>query len=206
MKKTSVLIIVLCGLFSFVSCKKDKDAANYFSFDGKAYSVDSVAFDELVFNDGDANELSVFQFQFLSMSNGDTTRLYLAVLDRNSNTLGTNYPAIAQNSVTDTRGIFPFGILFVSGISFEHVDGFVTSDKGSVDIKKSGSIYTFSFNDIGAGTYDDLFDSNDDNDLEYTEAGIIQGNYVGPMDKTIHILSKSNVIDNPLIKSLQPGK
>ncbi len=197
----------LIGLVSLFSCKKDKDP-NHFSFDGTDYPIDSVALIEEVYNDGEINEQSVFQFYFLSITDGDTTELDIAVYDNNSNALSGNYPAIDQATASSAdRVIFPFGILFMSRISFQDETAYYTGEGGSIDISRSGGTYSIDFNNISMGEYDDILDLDDNDDCEYTQEGRLNGLYNGAITKKTVVLSKDdtngNIGLNKLIRKFQ---
>jgi hypothetical protein len=199
--KKNFLFIVVAGLFILSSCSKD-DGLGHFTYKDKSYPIDSVALHELVFNDGTATEASVFQFIFLSMNNGDTTRFMLAVYDKDTQVLDGNYPSVLVNS-DETRKIFTFGLIFGSGIGFQDDTWVYTGDGGSVDISNNKGTYSIKFNKISAGVYTDMFDTNHDNNVGYTEVSTIGGSYKGVIDKTIHILSKNNLNEPSLIKNFK---
>jgi hypothetical protein len=199
--KKILIPLVLTGLFIFSSCGK-KDSPNQFTYKGKAYPIDSIILNELVFNDGTASEGSIFQFGFFSINKGDTTRFLLALSDESTQELNGNYPSVLVNSEA-TRRIITFGFIVVSAIGFQDDTYVYTGEGGSVDISNHNGTYTIKFNDISAGVYTDMLDANHDNNVGYTEVSTIGGSYKGVIDKTIHILTKNNSYQNPLIKNFK---
>jgi len=202
MKKVSMLLIVMCGLFTFMSCDKSEDTGNHFSYDGKVYPINRVSMEELVLDDGTMDEMSIFQFEFLSITDNDTTALLIGAFDESSTTLSGNYPALAQGS-DEARGIFPFGFVFGSFIVFQNDDLFVTGEGGSADLNRTGDDYSIKFKNITVGEYGDLIDSDSDGDFEFTETGSIGGYYEGYIDTVRTILSKNRVIDNNILLKLK---
>lgn len=203
MKKFFVVLIVFCGIVLFASCKKDDDKGNFFVFDNTIYPIDSVSLTRLIFSEGTADEQDIYQFIFYSIEPGDTTAFLAGLFDNNTNTLGGNYEAFDQNAPGVTRGIGPFGFFFASGITFETGDPYMTGEGGSMDVSKSDGIYSISFNDISVGDYDDLFDSDNNDDSEYTEAGIVSGRYKGTIDMIKNAISKGSSTNNVIVKSLK---
>lgn len=179
MRKNVFLFIGLILLFSFTSCTKSKEKENHFSFNGKDYSINDVGLLEEVFNEGEADELSVFQFIFSNINNGDTTSLAVAVLDTNTNVLGGNYPAVDIASES-SRAIYPFGLIFFSGVFFQDNTYYLTGQGGSIDINMNNGDYSVTFNNISAGSYTD---TNQDGNLEYSEKGKVSGTYEGVIHK-----------------------
>jgi hypothetical protein len=203
MKRISIILIVLIGLFAIASCDKNNDPDNYFSYAGKNYTVDSTYLAELVFNQGTADQLSLFQFVFTSISGPDTTSLLIAVFDTLSNTLSGNYPAIDQLAVdNNSRAIFPYGFFFGSAIALSTGNAFFTGKGGSIDISVTDGKYTIKMNDISAGVYSDIFDDNGDGKSGYTETGKIGGFFKGNLTKVTQSLSKKSAISNPLLNRL----
>jgi|WetSurMetagenome_2_1015567.scaffolds.fasta_scaffold05823_4 hypothetical protein len=200
MKKV-LIPLVLVGLFIFSSCSKN-DSPNQFTYKGKAYPIDSIILNELVFNDGTATEGSIFQFGFFSINKGDTTRFLLALYDESTQELNGNYPSVLVNSDA-TRRIITFAFIVVSGLGFQDDTYVYTGEGGSVDISNHSGTYTIKFNNISAGVYTDMLDTNSDDNVGYTEVSTIGGSYKGVIDKTIHILSKDNTGPSSLMKNFK---
>ncbi|HNX66661.1 MAG TPA: hypothetical protein PKH02_07245 [Bacteroidales bacterium] len=199
--KKIVFSIVVIGLFIFSSCGKD-EGSNHFTYKNTTYPIDSIVLHELVFNDGTATESSIFQFIFFSIDNGDTTRFPLALYDEDTQVLGGNYPSVISNS-DETRRIISFGIICLSGLQFQDDTYVYTGEGGSVDISNNKGTYTIKFNKISAGVYTDLFDTNHDNNVGYTEVSTISGSFKGVIDKNIHILTKNINEETSLIKNFK---
>ncbi len=191
-------------MFAFASCdKKSSDPGNFFSYAGKSYAVDSVALVEWVSNSGMSNEFSVFQFVFTNISGPDTTNLLVAVYDTLTNVLSGNYAGLDEVAAMDaSRGIIPFGFIFASGIGMSNGNGFLTGHGGSIDVSVTNGDYNIKLNDISAGVYADMLDTNGDGNSGYTETGKIGGVYKGKITKYTQALSKKSATTNPLIDKL----
>lgn len=181
MKKNALFFSGLFALLILFSCSKDKDPVNSFTFEGQKYLINDPYLIEEIFNGGTASELHVFQFIFSNISNGDTTTFALAVLDKDTHTLGGNYPSRAFSEDV-RRCIFPFGLFFVSGISFDSNETtYLTGDGGSVDIKVlSNGLYSLQLNQISVGQYGALGDNT-----TYDEMGKVSGAYEGAIHKEV---------------------
>ena len=202
MKKIHLLLLAFAGLFLIASCSKD-NGPDHFTYKGIDYPIDSVALIEMVFDQGTADEQSIFQFAFVSIKDQDTTALLLGLLDSNSNTLDGNYPALIQNEEEATRGIVPFGLIIMSGVFFQDDTYQMTGGEGSLDVKNNKGIYSVKFNKISAGVYTDLFDSNDDGNVGYTEVSTIGGSFNGPIEKTKYNVSKGDAGTLPQLKAMR---
>ncbi|NLE36322.1 MAG: hypothetical protein GX622_14585 [Bacteroidales bacterium] len=183
MKRNALFLVGLFALLTLFSCSKDKDPVNSFTYDGEEYLINDLYLIEEVFNKGATNEMHVFQFMFGNISGGDTTVLALAVLDENSNTLGGNYPSVGYDDEVE-RCLHPFGLLFISGISFDGDSFYLAGDGGSVDVTVgSNGLYKVNFNNISAGTYGSMGDNS-----TYEENGIISGSYEGAIHKEVEVV------------------
>jgi hypothetical protein len=130
---------------------------------------------------------------FSNNKENDTTILFLSLADNASNVLSGNYPAIDQGDDDATRGIIPFGLFFLSGISFEDGPEYFTGAGGSMDVSVSGNEYDISLNNIAAGDYGDLFDNDPaDGDHEFSKVGEIKGKYNGVIIKETGTLKSTN--------------
>jgi len=180
MKKNTILLAGLFVLLTMFSCSKDKDPVNTFTYDGEEYLINDVYLIEEVFGKGTADEMHVFQFMFANIQNGDTTTLALAVLDPDVKTVGGNYASTGFTDDTQ-RCLYPFGIFFISGISFNGDSYYLTGSEGSVDVTVGTSgLYSVSFNNISVGEYETLGDNG-----TYSEAAIISGSYEGVIHKEV---------------------
>jgi hypothetical protein len=191
MKKLIFLIVAVAFVISMGSCKKDENKTDYFSFQGKDYTIDEVALIDLVLNSGQSDETILHLLTFANNTTNDTTLAVFTLLDTKSNILSGNYPSIDQgNSNTATRAIVPFALIALSGILYQDGSSHLTGDGGSIDISVSGSQYEINMNDISVGDYADLFDSNpQDGNYGYSKAGEIKGNFSGTITKQTEILS-----------------
>jgi len=198
MKKLFVPFVIT-ALLIITSCGKDNDAPNRFTYKDIAYRIDSVALLQIVSNHGTASEKDIFQFIFFNFNEGDTTMLYMALYDENSMILGGDYPSLLINT-TETRRLLPWALICTSAITFQDDTWQYTGEGGSIDVRNNSGTYTIKFNKISMGIYQDMFDSNDDDDVEYTEVGTINGSYKGVIDKTIYNLSKEEETNNPVFK------
>jgi len=181
MKKNAILFSGLFALLTMFSCSKDKDPVNAFTYGGDEYLINDVYLIEEVFGNGTAEEMHVFQFMFGNIKNGDTTMLALAVLDPDARTVGGNYASIGFTNDSQ-RCLFPFGLFFISGISFDNGDDFyLTGTEGSVDVEiGSDGIYSVSFNNISVGNYGALGEND-----TFTETGIVSGSYEGVIHREV---------------------
>jgi hypothetical protein len=180
-----------------ISCDKNEDPGNHFSFDGKKYSIDQVFLDKLVINQGLENEADMYQLLFLNIEGTDSTMLLVAVFDQNSNELDGNYEGIDQMSDA-TRGIIPFGWFLGSAISLSSGEAYFTGAGGNMDLSATGNKYTIKLNKISAGEYNDLFDQDSNGDAEYTQVGTISGEYKG------NISMHEVVLDEKKSTSIKP--
>ncbi|MEN8120854.1 MAG: hypothetical protein ABFS35_10930 [Bacteroidota bacterium] len=208
MKKLFYLLIVSLVVLTMYSCKKDSDPVNHFSFQGKEYPINEAVIVELVFSEGNADELVVPVLSFTNISGQDTTGLLLSVFDEESNILGGNYSSLGQDEFESaSRGIAPFALIFLSAITFQDETTYFTGHGGSLDVSVSGDNYTIKMNSISAGEYGDLLDFDEDGNFEYSEAGKIAGVYEGTINKQITVLSmdmqNSDIDINKLIKSIK---
>ena len=191
MKKLVLLMLSILFLLTFNSCKKDEETkTNYFSFDGKDYTINESGLVDLVFYEGTDSSMTMHIFLFDSYAINDTTSAIFTLLDAESNILSGNYPSIDMGNTTATKVIVPFAFFFFSGIEFQDETFYFTGNGGSIDIAVSGNDYDISMNDISAGEYADIFDMDpEDGDFGYTEAGKISGKFNGTINKQTQILS-----------------
>lgn len=203
MKRNALFLAGLFALASLLSCSKDEDPVNSFKFDGESYLINDLYLVEEVFNKGTPTELHVFQFMFGNISNGDTTILALALLDEETHTLGGNYPSVGFTDEAQ-RSVYPFGLLFISGISLDGDSYYLTGDGGSVDAKVlSNGLYSVKINNLSVGTYSTMGDNT-----SYLETGTVSGSYEGAIHKDVEVLSegKSTVANARLNSVLQKVK
>ncbi len=204
MKKNAILLVGLFVLMTLFSCSKDNDPANSFTFDGEEYLINDLYLIEEVFNKGTSNEMHVFQFMFGNIKNGDTTMVALAVLDPDVKTLGGNYPSAGYTDET-VRCLYPFGLFFISGISFDGDSYYLSGDGGSVDVTVgTDGLYSVSFNNISVGEYEALGENS-----TYSETGIISGSYEGAIHKEVEVVGsvgKSSVARTRLNSLLEQVK
>lgn len=200
MKRNALFLAGLLALLSIFSCSKDKDPVNSFTYNGEEYLINDLYLIEEIFNKGSSTELHVFQFMFSNISNGDTTTFAIAAMDEDNDLLGGNYPSLGYTE-EPVRNIYPFGIFFVSGMSFDGGETvYITGDGGSVDVKvMSNGLYSLQFNKVSVGQYGTLGDND-----TYEEMGKVSGAYEGAIHKEIEEVggvSKSTVA-NTRLKSL----
>jgi len=196
--------MVILVTFAFAACdKEDNEPGNYFSYEGKNYMIDSALLIEWVVNSGLENEFTFNQFIFISIYGPDTTLFGITPYDFLSNVLGGNYPNIIQ--VEDdyaTRGLSLLRLSIFCGIYQNNAFGYMTGKGGSLDVSVTNGNYSLNFNDISAGGYGDLFDSNGDGNTEYTETGKIGGQFNGTIEKYTWTFSKKSTKSNLLFEKL----
>ena len=159
MKKIKTLLIVLATISICISCSKDdteenNDSDNWFTFNNETYKITHAAthsYDnilQLAF--GSANfsnlkytgELDYVQFAFGSF--GPVTGNY-------TYKPGTDYDK-ATNFYFASAGV---GVEFVDGNSGPSNTSYLNPNSGTVNIKKSGDIYTINFSLIfDEGTFE----------------------------------------------------
>lgn len=184
MKRNALLLTGLLALVTLFSCSKDEDPVNSFKFDGENYLINDLYLIEEVFNKGTSSERHVFQFLFGNISNGDTTVLAVALLDEDVHTLGGNYPSLGFSEGAQ-RGVYPFAMFFISGISLTGDSYYLTGDGGSVDAKVlSNGLYSVKINNLSVGTYSLIGDNT-----SYQETGTVSGSYEGAIHKEIEVIS-----------------
>lgn len=204
--KTNVLFLAgLFALLTLFSCSKEKDPVNSFTYNGEEYLINDLYLIEEIFNKGSSTELHVFQFMFSNISNGDTTTFAIAALDQDNDLPGGNYPSLGYTE-EPVRNIYPFGIFFVSGMSFDGGETvYITGDGGSVDVKvMSNGLYSLQFNKVSVGQYGTLGDNE-----TYEEMGTVSGAYEGAIHKEIEEVggvSKSTVASTRLRSLLEQVK
>lgn len=198
MKRKALFLAGLLALVTLISCSKDDDPVNSFKFDGKNYLINDLYLIEEVFNKGTSSELHVFQFMFGNVSNGDTTVIALALLDDEVNTLGGNYPSVGFTDEPQ-RNVYPFGLLFLSGISLDGDSYYLTGDGGSVDARVlSNGLYSVKINNLSVGTYSSIGDNT-----SYQETGTVSGSYEGAIHKEVEVLSEGkSAVANARLNSL----
>ena len=180
MKRNVLFMAGLVALVTLFSCSKEEDPVNAFKFNGEEYFINDVYLLEEILNSGTASEVHVFQFMFGNISGSDTTVLALAVLDANVNTLGGNYPSLGFTEATQ-RLLYPFGLLFLSGLSLDNDSYYLTGNGGSVDVTVlSNGLYRVKVNKVSIGDYSDLGDNT-----TYEEIGTVSGFYEGAIHKEV---------------------
>jgi hypothetical protein len=192
MKKLLFLLISVTFLMTFNSCKKDKEETqtNFFSFDGKNYTINEKELIALVANSGTDSMSTMYILFFTNIAGNDTTTAFFTLFDSESNTLGGSYPSIDIGNTTATKAIVPFALFFFSGIGFQDGNLYFTGNGGSIDVTVSSNNYEITMNTISAGDYADLFDSDpEDGNFEYSEVGKIGGTFNGTIVKQTEILS-----------------
>lgn len=202
MKRNALFLAGLFALLTIVSCSKEKDPVNSFTYGGEEYLINDLYLIEEIFNKGSSTELHVFQFMFSNISNGDTTTFAIAAMDEDNDVLGGNYPSLGYTE-DPVRNIYPFAIFFVSGMSFDGGETvYLTGDGGSVDVKvMSNGLYSLQFNKVSVGQYGTLGDND-----TYEEMGTVSGSYEGAIHKEteeVGGISKSSVAHTRLNSLLQ---
>jgi hypothetical protein len=205
MKRNALFFAGLLALLTLFSCSKDKDPVNSFTYEGQEYLINDLYLIEEVFNKGSSTELHVFQFMFSNISNGDTTTFAIAAMDEDNDLPGGNYPSLGYTE-DPVRNIYPFGIFFVSGISFDGGETvYLTGEGGSVDVRvMSNGLYSLQFNKVSVGQYGTLGDN-----ASYEEMGKVSGAYEGAIHKEIEEVggvSKSSVANTRLNSLLRQVK
>jgi hypothetical protein len=203
MKRNALFLAGLLALVTLFSCSKDEDPVNSFKFNGENYLINDLYLLEEIFDKGTASEMHVFQFMFGNISNGDTTVLAVALLDDDVNILGGNYPSLGFTEEAQ-RNVYPFGLLFISGISLTGDTYYLTGDGGSVDAKVlSNGLYSVKISNLSVGTYTSIGDNT-----SYEEIGTVTGSYEGAIHKEVEVLSsgKSSVASARLNSELQKIK
>lgn len=198
MKRNALFMVGLFALVALLSCSKDEDPVNSFRFDGENYLINDLYLIEEIFDKGTSSELHVFQFMFGNISNGDTTILAVALLDDEVNTLGGNYPSVGFTEEAQ-RSVYPFGLIFLSGISQDGDSYYLTGDGGSVDARVlSNGLYSVKINNLSVGTYSSLGDNT-----SYQERGTVSGSYEGAIHKEVEVLSEGkSAVANARLNSL----
>jgi hypothetical protein len=198
MKRNALFMVGLFALVTLLSCSKDEDPVNSFRFDGENYLINDLYLIEEIFDKGTSSELHVFQFMFGNISNGDTTILAVALLDDEVNTLGGNYPSVGFTEEAQ-RSVYPFGLIFLSGISQDGDSYYLTGDGGSVDARVlSNGLYSVKINNLSVGTYSSLGDNT-----SYQERGTVSGSYEGAIHKEVEVLSEGkSAVANARLNSL----
>jgi len=203
MKRNALFLAGLLALVTLLSCSKDDDPVNSFKYNGENYLINDLYLLEEVFNKGTSTELHVFQFMFGNISNSDTTILAVALLDDEVNTLGGNYPSVGFTEEAQ-RSVYPFGLLFLSGINLTGDTYYLTGDGGSVDVTvRSNGLYSVKINNLSIGTYSSMGDNT-----SYQEIGTVSGSYEGAIHKEVEVLSegKSSVASARLNSQLEKVK
>jgi hypothetical protein len=198
MKRNALFMVGLFALVTLLSCSKDEDPVNSFRFDGENYLINDLYLIEEIFDKGTSSELHVFQFMFGNISNGDTTILAVALLDDEVNTLGGNYPSVGFTEEAQ-RSVYPFGLIFLSGISQDGDSYYLTGDGGSVDARVlSNGLYSVKINNLSVGTYSSIGDNT-----SYQERGTVSGSYEGAIHKEVEVLSEGkSTVANARLNSL----
>ncbi len=198
MKRNALFLAGLLAMVTLFSCSKDDDPVNSFRFDGENYLINDLYLIEEVFNKGTSAELHVFQFMFGNISNGDTTILALALLDEAVNTLGGNYPSVGFTDEAQ-RSVYPFGLIFLSGISLDGDSYYLTGDGGSVDARVlSNGLYSVKINNLSVGTYSSIGDNT-----SYQERGTVTGSYEGAIHKEVEVFGEGKgTVSNAMLNSL----
>jgi hypothetical protein len=190
MRKLFLLIFTVLVLIILNSCKKDENKNNYFSFNGKEYTINESSLIDIILNQGEADEKIIHILIFENNKENDTTRLIFTIVDSESNLLSGNYQSFDQRNANADRGIIPFAFISYSGISFENGSIYLTGEGGSIDVSISGSNCEMKINSVSFGNYGDIIDSEpEDGDYEYSKVGEIDGAYVGTTIKETEILS-----------------